>query len=119
MNDIGLHKINLDTPLRLGVAAKLAFPDGSISIGSLRGEIAAGRLKAHKIAGKHFVTMREIEEMRERCRVIPKARASSSKPQSTTHEGDASETQLGSSATGKGKSALVAALRIAKKLSES
>jgi hypothetical protein len=42
----------------------------------LRREIEKGRLEYEVIAGKQFVTLRGIREMRERCRAIPgKARA--------------------------------------------
>ena len=46
-----------DTPLRLDVAAKLAFPDGSVTAGSLRREARAGRLVIERIAGKDFTTL--------------------------------------------------------------
>jgi hypothetical protein len=72
MNIVNPAAVAPDTPLRLEVAAKLAFPDGSISVNSLRREIAAGRLEASKIAGKHFVTLRAIREMGRLCRVVPK-----------------------------------------------
>jgi hypothetical protein len=106
-----------DTPLRLEVAAKLGFPDGTISINSLRREIAAGRLEVSKIAGKHFVTLRALGEMRERCRVIPKVPALSSKQQSMTSGAGGSETEAGLSGTDKGKSALAAAQKTVRALS--
>lgn len=64
------------TPLRLALAAEIAFPDGSIGVKGLRRERDAGRLTTFKIAGKEFTTLAEIEEMRERCRVQPKVPAS-------------------------------------------
>lgn len=57
------------TPLRLDVAARLAFPDGSIGVSGLRREIARGNLRAERIAGKIFVTLAAIEDMRTRCAV--------------------------------------------------
>jgi hypothetical protein len=63
MNIVNPADVAPDTPLRLEVAAKLAFPDGSISVNSLRREIAAGRLEAMRIAGKHYVTLRGIGEL--------------------------------------------------------
>ncbi len=58
-----------DTPLRLEIAAQLAFPDGSIGVPGLRKEIAKGTLPAAKIAGKMYVTLAGIEEMRKQCQV--------------------------------------------------
>ena len=53
-----------DTPLRLAVAAKLAFPDGGVTAASLRREARAGRLVIERIAGKDFTTLTHIENMR-------------------------------------------------------
>jgi hypothetical protein len=74
--DIGV--IRRDTPLRLEVAARLAFPDGSMKLASLRREIARGRLTYEVIAGKHYTTLANIEAMRELCRVTAKAPVSTS-----------------------------------------
>ena len=52
------------TPLRLEMAAKLAFPDGSMGVAGLRKEIERGNLLAEKIAGRIYVTLDGIEEMR-------------------------------------------------------
>jgi hypothetical protein len=52
-----------NTKLRLEAAARIAFPDGSISVSALRREAAAGRLTIYAIAGKHFTTLADIEEM--------------------------------------------------------
>jgi len=59
-----------DTPLRLDVAARLAFPDGSISGAALRRAARAGRLVIERIAGKDFVTLAAIRTMREQSRVV-------------------------------------------------
>ena len=65
-----LHdQIKPDTPLRLDVAAKLAFPDGSMTASGLRRERARGRLVVERIAGKDYTTLANIERMRELCRV--------------------------------------------------
>jgi hypothetical protein len=58
----------LDTPLRLEQAVKLAFPFGGMTVSGLRREAAKGRLIIERIAGKDFVTLRAINEMRVRCR---------------------------------------------------
>jgi hypothetical protein len=56
-----------ETPLRLEVAVALAFPDGGLTISGLRKEHARGRLRLERIANKDFVTLKAIEEMRQRC----------------------------------------------------
>jgi hypothetical protein len=49
------------------MAAKLAFPDGSMTASGLRREAARGRLRVERIAGKDFTTLDEIKRMRELC----------------------------------------------------
>ena len=63
-------------PLRLAVAAELAFPFGGMTASGLRKEAARGNLAIERIAGKDFVTLAAIEEMRERCRTPAKAQGS-------------------------------------------
>jgi len=58
-----------DTPLRLSVAAALAFPDGSMTASGLRREGVRGKLVIERIAGKDYTTLGNIERMRELCRV--------------------------------------------------
>ncbi len=58
-----------DEPLRLAQAVALAFPHGGMTVAGLRTEARRGRLVIEKIAGKDFVTLRAIEEMRAACRV--------------------------------------------------
>jgi hypothetical protein len=43
-----------DTPRRLSVIAKLAFPDGGMTASSLRREAERGRLAVERIAGERF-----------------------------------------------------------------
>ena len=66
--------IGHDQPLRLAVAAALAFPDGSMTASGLRREASRGRLAIERIAGKDYTTLRNIEEMRALCRVEAKGR---------------------------------------------
>ena len=66
-----LEDVSSTTPLRLSVAAEIAFPDGSISGKALQREAAHGRLEIERITGKDFTTLGAIERMRERCRVQP------------------------------------------------
>jgi hypothetical protein len=63
------EKITPDTPLRLEIAAAVAFPDGSMTAAGLRREAERGRLVIERVAGKDYVTLRNIEEMRELCRL--------------------------------------------------
>jgi hypothetical protein len=67
------EKITPDTPLRLEIAATLAFPDGSMTVAGLRREGVRGRLVIERIAGKDYTTLANIERMRELCRVQAKA----------------------------------------------
>jgi hypothetical protein len=62
-----------DAPLRLSIAAKLAFPDGSMTASGLRREALRGRLQVERIAGKDYTTLEAINEMRKLCRVQAKA----------------------------------------------
>jgi hypothetical protein len=45
------------TPLRLEIAARLAFPDNSMSAAALRRMISAGKLNAERIAGRYYTTL--------------------------------------------------------------
>lgn len=63
------EQVARNTPLRLTIAAKIAFPDGSITASGLRREAKRGRLTVERIAGKDFTTIDSIERMRELCRV--------------------------------------------------
>lgn len=66
---VELGDVPRDAPLRLSVAAKIAFPDGSMTVSGLRREAGRGRLRIERIAGKDFTTLSAIDEMRELCRV--------------------------------------------------
>lgn len=63
-----------DTPLRIAVAAALAFPDGSMSAAVLLGQAKNGRLDIQQIGRRYYTTLRAIEAMREKCRVDPRGR---------------------------------------------
>jgi hypothetical protein len=65
-------------PLRLAYAAKIAFPDGSMSASGLRREVRRGRLEIEVIAGRQYATHTAIEGMGEQCRVEPKVHGSTS-----------------------------------------
>ena len=49
--------IGPDDPIRLAVAADLAFPDGGMTAAGLRREAARGRPASALIAGKNFTTL--------------------------------------------------------------
>jgi hypothetical protein len=78
--------------LRLEVAAQLAFPDGSITASALRRLAAHGKLDHEKIAGKIYVTLASIEEMRNRCRVSAGDQGLNSNTIKTAHPNGLSET---------------------------
>src|ERR1700758_666662 len=78
------EEIRPDTPLRLGVAAALAFPDGSMTASGLRREGARGRLVIERVAGKDYTTLAAIEEMRALCRQSPKDQGSGSAKHAAT-----------------------------------
>jgi hypothetical protein len=58
-----------DAPLRLDIAAAIAFPDGTMSAEGLRQEHCAGRLTIEAIGGSEYTTLAAIERMRGLCRV--------------------------------------------------
>jgi hypothetical protein len=67
------EQVTPDTPLRLEIAAAIAFPDGSMTASGLRREAERGRLVIERIAGKDFTTLANIERMRQLCRVEARA----------------------------------------------
>jgi hypothetical protein len=107
--DIDLSAIGPDTPLRLDVAARLAYPDGSMTKSGLRREIARGRLESERTAGKQYVTLTGIQRMRAKCRENPKVPAS-------TFANDVAVKPCTSSSMEKTKSALAAAEMVAQAL---
>jgi hypothetical protein len=100
--------IGPQTPLRLEVAAQLAFPDGSMTASGLRRERQRGHLVIERIAGKDFTTLQHIEAMRLKCRDQQKAQDSGSNPKSVTPAASSSAVQHGSSATDRVRSARAA-----------
>jgi hypothetical protein len=102
-------EINNHTPLRLSVAAALAFPDGSMTASGLRREGARGRLVIERIAGKDYTTLANIERMRELCRVETKVH-------DCTSDGAAAAPPSGSSSITAAKSAQARAKTISVQL---
>jgi hypothetical protein len=95
--------ISPDTPLRLSIAAALAFPDGSMSASGLRRECARGRLVIERIAGKDYTTLGNIERMRELCRVEVKAPDSGSESAAADQPSGSSSITAASSAQARAK----------------
>ena len=67
-----LQDVPLDAPLQLGIAARLAYPDGSMTASGLRKEAGRGRLAIERVAGKDYTTLSAIAEMRTKCLLEPK-----------------------------------------------
>jgi hypothetical protein len=91
----------LDVPLRLKQAVELAFPFGGMTVSGLRRERDRGNLHIEKIAGKEFTTLRNIEEMRARCRAQLKAPDCGQNPRSATTRESSYGAQHGSLETGR------------------
>jgi hypothetical protein len=70
-----LQDVSLDAPLRLEIAARRAFPDGSMTASGLRKEAGRGRLAIERVAGKDYTTLSAIAEMRKKCLLEPKGLA--------------------------------------------
>lgn len=88
--NLTIDQATLTTPLRLTVAAALAFPDGSMTASGLRREHERGRLVVERIAGKLYTTLADIERMRRLCREERKAPDSGyENPGRLTEPGDA------------------------------
>ena len=96
---ISRDQVGPDTPLRLAVAAALAYPDGSMTASGLRREAARGHLALERTAGKDYTTLAAIERMRELCRVTPPAHTSGSARSAATPPAGSVTPQHGSSST--------------------
>ena len=110
--------IGPDTPLRLDTAVQIAFPAGGMTVSGLRREVARGHLVIEVIAGKQFTTIREIEEMRKKCRVEQRELGCGSNPQRTPQMVRSAGTQAGSSVTDRTSSARAALEKTARALKE-
>src|SRR5207249_1281688 len=107
-----------ETPLRLSIAAAIAFPDGTMTAAGLRREARRGRLTIERVAGKDYTTLANIQEMRELCRLDPRAPVFGSATRADMPAAGSPTLQPGSSATETIKKARAAALTIVKELSE-
>ena len=83
-----LDDIDSDTPIRLALAARLAYPDGSMSVSGLRRLGEKGLLVIERVNRRDYTTLTAIRQMREQCHVAPKVRASGSVPRAATVTGN-------------------------------
>ena len=70
--------MTLEPHYSLAEAVARFFPDGPLTVSSLRTEIRKGRLRVARVAGKYLVSESAIRDMLEacQCRVDAKPRAS-------------------------------------------
>jgi hypothetical protein len=113
-----LDQISRDTPLRLNIAAALAYPDGSMTPSGLRREAARGRLVIERTAGKDYTTLGAIEHMRELCRLKARERGCGSEEHAVTEKPGKHTTRSGSSAMENILRAQAAARMIVRELKE-
>jgi hypothetical protein len=115
---VRIDGIGPETPLRLDIAATVAYPDGSMTASGLRNEYKRGRLVIERTAGKDYTTLRAIAEMREKCRVKPKEPDCGSNLKPTRKTEKSGDAPHGSSVMERGKSALAALQATARSLSK-
>jgi hypothetical protein len=113
-----VERIRPNTPLRLDVAAALAYPDGSMTASGLRREHKRGRLIIERTAGKDYTTLADIERMRVLCREGDTRRVSGSGEPNMTGMESLPTGQSGSSRTASTAKALDAARMIVEGLKE-
>ena len=111
-------EITETTPLRLKDAVRLGFPGGGMTVSGLRREHKRGNIAFEVIAGKQFTTLRDINEMRRRCRDIPREPVSGLNPKRETRQGSSQGAQHGSFETERKRSALDALRQTARVLSK-
>jgi hypothetical protein len=109
--------ITPDTPLRLSVAAAMAYPDGTMTAAGLRREGLKGRLVIERTAGKDYTTLANIKRMRELCRVPERVSDSGCAEYDGAPMAGSLTMQSGSSVTDNIKKAHTAALMIVEELS--
>jgi hypothetical protein len=92
-------QLDPDAPLRLSIAASVAFPDGSMTVSGLRREGHRGKLIVERIAGKDYTTLAHIARMRDLCRVEQRAPISGFAQNVETNSNGQSRVPHGSSST--------------------
>jgi hypothetical protein len=116
-----LDSIKPDTPLRLDVAVRIAFPHGGMTVSGLRRELKrkskhAGRRLIETIARKDFTTLRDIETMRELCRADQAESGFGSNPKNSMPAASGSVMPHGLSETDRARSAQAALKKTAHEL---
>ena len=84
-------EITADTPLSLDVAARIAFPDGSVSGLALRNAATRGDLGHARIGGRIYTTLADIEHMVAACWVKAEPRRSDRRRAPAETAGDEEE----------------------------
>jgi hypothetical protein len=112
-------QIGDNTPLRLDVAAIVAYPDGSMTGRGLRREYRRGYLVIERVAGKDYTTLAHIERMRTKCQLADKEQDSGCAKQGTTNAASSLIPPSGSLSTDAISKARAAASMIAGELSSS
>jgi hypothetical protein len=107
-------EVSDNTPLRLAVAAVLAYPDGTMTASGLRREAARGRLIIERTAGKDYTTLAAIEKMRALCRVQRSVLGGGFEPRGGTLTVRSETGQSGSSEAARAKLARAALQKIAR-----
>jgi hypothetical protein len=116
--DLAAPQPDLDTLLRLEDAIKFAFPFGGMTVSGLRRERDRDNLVIVKMANKDFTTLRDIQQMREKCREQQSPRDCGLSPKSVTRRASSSGKLPGSFETERTRSALAALEQTARALSK-
>lgn len=116
MTALDRAKVSDTDPLRLDIAAAIAFPDGSMSASGLRKEAERGRLVISFICGRYYVTLSDIARMVELCRVAVKVQDSNCEAPAATPTAASPIHRSGSSETADTRRARDAALTTARAL---
>jgi hypothetical protein len=95
----GPDNIEPDKPLPLEMAARVAFPDGSMTASGLRNEIKKGNLQASKVAGRIWTTLSNIKRMMERCQITEADDAARVRNSTSANPSDPAASSDGSSST--------------------
>jgi hypothetical protein len=103
----------------LAQAVQRFFPDGPITVSTLRNAIRDGHLQATKPQGKLLVTESWLWEWLQKCRVAKNLRACGSSPPNPSETPAQHELPSGASLTERNELALAAANAILCKLSKS
>lgn len=93
------NTIDIDAPIPLAKSVDLIFPEGGGTLNTVRTLIRKGDLQVERIGRRFFTTRRYIYEMREKCRVKPKAHIYGSEKSGATSPASSYQAGIGSSST--------------------